>query len=534
MKYCLLIVLYFISLCNSSKANKDKAALEKFDQALSCWTSNTPRALAITDSLLGLKQQCQIPNWEIWNLQAKIYLRLRNTIKSIECAQKADSSYKSHFHSPSSVANSILAISYKDKGDLPQAIIHYQIAADYAQDTLNRINNLSNMAEIELAAGDTTSAFDHLESNIQYVKSVQNLNFKGYFYLQYARLMSQLQQNVRRTLPYYLQAAQMLEECKEYHSAGFASVGAARAYENLNRRDSCRWWLNKALELQIKGGRPLGLADVYMNLASYECNNMNYKAALNLYQTAWPYAEKANYLPIMENILKQLAVVFEKNGDYQTSVLFLKKHNELKDSIGKQKWLAQLSELQIRYSVKQKDKQLKQLQEKAVHMDGIQWSIIGVGILVLGGGFALALFVNSKKKNRIEKDNLQGNGFKLKTNAKDRTELWTQLLHILENDKLYRDPDLNLNSLAKYLKTNRSTLSEVINNHGNRSFSNLINHYRLEEACKLLAHPSGSHLSVEGIGQETGFKSRSAFYSAFTAEIGETPSVFRKRQQIAS
>jgi AraC-like DNA-binding protein len=530
MKINLLLFIGLFIILLESKENEITIEDRRFEKAQSLITSDPFKALVISDSLLFANRFSKMPDWKIWDLQSKIYLQIRNTSKSIELAQKADSSYRFYFHKPHSDANKILAISYKDRGNLPRALYYYQIASDNAVDTLNLINILFNMAEVELIAGDTISADNHLESNIQRVRSIKSLGHRGIFYMQYASYLSGRHNHSPKILSYYLQATNILEKIKDYERAGFSAVGVAKEYQRQNRPDSCFWWFDKALSLQKLSGRPLGLADIYLNLANSEFENENYKAALNLYQKAWPYAQQANYLPITEEILRQLSVTYEKIGDYQSSILFLKRFNRLKDSVGKENWLSELSELQTRYAIKKKDEQLKKLQERVVFFETIPWFSITLSVLLLGVGVIWILKVKRRKRLSHEL-NPERESFKTKALTEDRFELWTELLHVLEDDKLYRDPDMNLTSFAQRLKTNRTTLSEVINYYGNRSFSNLINHYRVKEACELLCNPSAGHLTIEGIGINTGFKSRSAFYAAFTSEMGETPSAFRTKSQ---
>jgi len=108
-------------------------------------------------------------------------------------------------------------------------------------------------------------------------------------------------------------------------------------------------------------------------------------------------------------------------------------------------------------------------------------------------------------------------------------ELKDLLLKGMEEEKLYLDPSLTINSLAKELNTNGKYLSQLINNEFNKSFVVFINEYRIEEVKKMLLDRQNNILSIEGIGYEAGFKSKSAFNVAFKKYTGETPSVFLKQ-----
>jgi AraC-like DNA-binding protein len=54
-----------------------------------------------------------------------------------------------------------------------------------------------------------------------------------------------------------------------------------------------------------------------------------------------------------------------------------------------------------------------------------------------------------------------------------------------------------------------------------------INRYRVKEAQRLMEKPTMRHLTVEEIGYEAGFRSRSGFYGAFKRETGHSPAESR-------
>jgi len=109
----------------------------------------------------------------------------------------------------------------------------------------------------------------------------------------------------------------------------------------------------------------------------------------------------------------------------------------------------------------------------------------------------------------------------------DVAQLVQQLTHLLEQDRLYRDEDISLSSLADRLQITNHQLSELINSQFEMGFSKLIRDYRVKDAKEqLVAQPRASVLSI---GMEVGFSSQSNFYTAFKEITGETPGQFRKR-----
>ncbi len=113
----------------------------------------------------------------------------------------------------------------------------------------------------------------------------------------------------------------------------------------------------------------------------------------------------------------------------------------------------------------------------------------------------------------------------------DCNALVSQLKQLMLEQKIYRDENLSLSSLADSLALSSHQTSELINTHFGQSFSRLIREYRINEAKQqLIQEPKASVLSI---GLAVGFSTQSNFYSAFRELTGETPGQFRKRMGIS-
>ena len=99
---------------------------------------------------------------------------------------------------------------------------------------------------------------------------------------------------------------------------------------------------------------------------------------------------------------------------------------------------------------------------------------------------------------------------------------------LLEDDKIFRQKNLTESKLTEMLDTNTTYLSSIINNRFGISFKTLLNKYRVDEARRLLVSKEYSNYSIEGIANEVGYQSRSAFYQVFKQNTGMTPSAYVK------
>lgn len=105
-----------------------------------------------------------------------------------------------------------------------------------------------------------------------------------------------------------------------------------------------------------------------------------------------------------------------------------------------------------------------------------------------------------------------------------------RLKKLLEEDKLYRNEKMSLNSLAHDLSITTHQLSEIINCKLNTNFYKLINEYRINEARQILIEQP--ERKILAVAFDVGFNSSSAFYNAFKRNVGVTPTRYREQHNI--
>ena len=94
--------------------------------------------------------------------------------------------------------------------------------------------------------------------------------------------------------------------------------------------------------------------------------------------------------------------------------------------------------------------------------------------------------------------------------------------------KLFLQPDVSLESLAKELKTNPSYLSRHINTTHGQNFRSWINSLRITEAQRIISEED-NECSLAEIGHRVGIASTSTFYRQFSAVTGMSPTEYRKK-----
>ena len=103
-----------------------------------------------------------------------------------------------------------------------------------------------------------------------------------------------------------------------------------------------------------------------------------------------------------------------------------------------------------------------------------------------------------------------------------------RIISEMENQQFYLNEELTLHSFAKEINISSRLISSCINKNMGYNFNEWVNNYRVEKALQLIKSDDKNTLSIEGIGSDSGFKSRSAMYAAFKKKLGHSPGHYRK------
>ena len=104
-------------------------------------------------------------------------------------------------------------------------------------------------------------------------------------------------------------------------------------------------------------------------------------------------------------------------------------------------------------------------------------------------------------------------------------DLSTKLLRLINEERLYLRPNLKINDLAKQLNSNRNYIYNAINVEMGVSFSEFINHKRIDYAVRLIE--KNPNIPLSEVATKSGFSSVSTFYRNFRLFKKCAPSDFQ-------
>ena len=237
----------------------------------------------------------------------------------------------------------------------------------------------------------------------------------------------------------------------------------------------------------------------------------------------------------------------------------------LKDSLYISRQLSNIDEMQFGYDLKKKDEKLQMEQARRQRLFVLAVALVAIALML-----AAMLLIIKRKNSKLRESNRQlylKSVAQLKSEANERVvthkyeqeisdlqqhiatdsdptrqrykgsglsdcdkgQVLARIKKVMEDVDEYCSPEfsvLRLSSLAGYKPKD---ISEVIHDFYNCNFNAFLNEYRIREACRRVAEDSSfTRLTIQGMANSVGFKSRSAFIAAFKKFAGLTPSEYIK------
>ena len=262
------------------------------------------------------------------------------------------------------------------------------------------------------------------------------------------------------------------------------------------------------------------------------------------------------------DLLKELALCYELAGDTGAALLIYKRYMAADDSLYRADKEREMEEIRARYHLEQSENAARESQLQVMRKQRyIGWLLTAV---VLIGVVALMMGNLYSRKNRLYRSIVRQNmdalqrertlqqrleiceqklaalhnpaasegvtdkyaSSPLTTEKKD--ELYCRLEALMTDRAIYRDKLLTKDRVAELLGTNRTYLSQVINERTNLTFTGYINSIRIHEAVRVLSDPTDD-TPLKVLFGELGYSSITTFYKQFQASTGMTPSQFRDK-----
>lgn len=548
----LFLLFSLLSVASTANANDVKTLTQLLHQADSAYSNyNYNLSLQKSEKALSILKENKI-EWK----DSLVYKVLTINLESLynigeidECIEKGEKnlsegdliSREPHI----SNIKTFLGLVYRDKGDISQAMQHFNSAYDYYQNndlnsaasTLNNIGLLyASIKEYDEAINlhhQALEIYKNLPSDQAHKTSIINsMNNIGFCYYHKYEGDS--------ALFHYRAAYDLVNQIDDNFYRAILTGNIGNVYNDMNELDSALFYLNKSYEYLILIKKENFTYVVYNDIAAVHLKKGNLDEALE-------YGLKANGGLIKFKLIKDLSgnhkvlsEIYAAKNNYQKAYNHHVEHKTLVDSLGRESNERTLIRQSLKFEFEKKQLLLEATKNEEIlqaNSKARQRTLVSYG---LGGGiFLLVIFSfilsnkmrKIKSKNRLiekqklsiqehsdelikiqeEKHNLELKNKQhdlelLNANNKLKAKINTDIIHDISTVLSQQDVEKNLKSLLADLKlqTSSSEKIQVLHDGINEVDNSFVE--RLKSICPALSKTEREvcsyiklHLSVKEI-----------------------------------
>jgi len=574
MKYCfalILVAIFFPPFLFSQNKNRDiineqyaKVLMNKNDGNIlkdlgqhSLNISDFNHAILYSKKLLELGRKTENENYQMYGSvylgqalmmkgykqSAKIYLERS---KKLALKLKNDSVL-------SSVYNGLGLYALNIENDYYSSISYYMKGIESAKRSkYRRLYSilLCNMGEVYYLKKDTTGLKYTLEcydlghkQNDPFIIYAGAVNTSQIYFL-----MKKYNETLK-----YLREAEFLMDKNEFYDQTNVYTLFGRTLFYMGDEQQAEAYFDKAIKY-AKLANTSSLSNCYINYADLLMKNKRYREAADLLNSGIVLCHKKNNKMFLYELYESLSKCYELENNYKESLKCYKIYHQESNKRFNAEKERSLNEIRVKYDTERQENEIKQnkleLLQKENNIRFLVYILLLV-VIILGGLYYLyyrknKLYLNIVRQNQdaIKREkNLYQQIKQLQDGEKNElsekysvssltdeksSTLYEQLEMLMREKQVYKDNFITKEKLADMLGTNRTYLSQIINEKFGSSFTYYINSYRVDEAVHILSDPN-NNIPLKALSAQLGFNSISTFYKVFQSSIGMPPSLYRSK-----
>jgi len=315
-------------------------------------------------------------------------------------------------------------------------------------------------------------------------------------------------------------------------------------------------YFEKALELQSHA-QTSSVVNAYLGYSKVLISKGDYDEAIPLLKKGISISNDRNSSTYRHLLYQILSNCYERKQDYAGALEYYKKYRVEKDSILTEEKERSLNELRIKYDVEKQENEIAHSKLRLLQNEKkVQFLTFGFLLIFVALGFTYYLYIRKNRlylkiveqnqdairreenlrfeirrlKNEEQRDKADITGKYAASSLTDEktVELYYLLNQLMLEKKVYKDNFITKEKVADMLGTNRTYLSQVINEQSGKTFTHYINSFRVEEAVRVLSD-ANNNIPLKALSSELGFNSISTFYNVFQSAVGMPPSLYRSK-----
>ena len=297
----------------------------------------------------------------------------------------------------------------------------------------------------------------------------------------------------------------------------------------------------------------------YLGYSELLIKQKRLKEAINWLQEGLDFSQKAPSAIYRSDLILKLSECHEMNGQHNLALNYYKLYKNETDSLFNIEKERTANELRIKYNTERAENEAKQTKLELLQENKKKQTLLLILLIVLIAS-SLMFYIYHKKnkfyktivlqnqeairrerllKERISSleegkvpqptDNVSSPQYASSSLTEEKkSELFQALEKLMNEEHIYTDNLLTKDKVAKLLGSNRTYLSQIINEQTGKTFTQYINDYRIQDAIRILSD-SNNQTPIKNLSTELGFSSTTTFYKQFQTATGMTPTQYRNQ-----
>lgn len=351
----------------------------------------------------------------------------------------------------------------------------------------------------------------------------------------------------------YIKEAEFILQKNEYNDQTNIYNVYGEILAETGETDQAEKYFREALKF-IYAAQTSSKANLYLNFGKLLISQKRYNEAIPLLQDGIKISIEEHNNIFIKQLYESLSVSYSGINNFERSLEFFKRYHEETTRFFNEESERSINELKVQFDTERKENEAKQAKLELINKARKQQYLLIILLITIT--VSVYLYILYLHKNRLYRRIILSNKESIKREDDLREQLkciksecpeadkycvsslkedkmediFRNIESVMSDEYLYRDPDLTKEKIADKLGTNRTYLSQAINERTGMSVPQYINSYRIKEAIRILSNPS-DNTPLKAIAIDLGFNSMSTFYKLFQSSVGMTPSLYRKKVQ---
>ncbi len=478
--------------------NNKQGQYDAINNIGSCYSNSgqADRAIEYYEKAMVIQQDLDLKDSELTTIHnlGYAYSRKNDLDKALEYYQKGqilaeeldDLKWQATFFE-------VIGITYMDKSFFVQSIDAYQNALkirETLEDTRGVANDLYFMGSVYQKNEDYETGLIYLEraSNIARKNGFERilancLNLIGKHYL--------LTQQARKAIDFLHQSNRLYEKLLVEETIFPSLLNLGKCFEQLEQLDSAKFYLNQAYRKATVLKNTAIIASALTSMGNIAKKQNDLSLALRYYQSAVEAARKGGHRKLEADAALQLFLGLESQKRIVEAFPYLKRYNELRDSIFSEENTREITQMAAQYEfekekqdiVFQNEREKLALDNKIARQRNFQITMAIVFVVVLGLLFLFFRVQRLQRNAKLEQARLNAeiNEQKLKFEQKEKERLqemdtfksqfFTNISHEFRTpltiiagmaDQIEQKPDLWLHKGVGMIRQSANNLSQLV------------------------------------------------------------------------